>query len=105
MNSNQKWNRVRRPRKRHHFPREPPMPPPLRFVRVLAMYAGSCGICNRLYQIGEPIYWCRKTRTTRAMRCHANCYLARMQAFTISNSTTTELNVQCGDVHRSQMRS
>jgi hypothetical protein len=78
MRSKQTWHRVRPLKTRRlRTPTEPPGPPPIRFVRVLAMFAGNCGICGASYNIGDPIYWCGETQKTRAMRCHEHCYLAR----------------------------
>jgi hypothetical protein len=55
------------------------------FYRTLAMYTGYCGICGTSYQPGEAIYHCRKTETTRKMRCHEACYLHKTGAFAPSN--------------------
>ena len=61
--------RIRRPRRQ---PKEP------KFIRVLALSVGYCGICGTSFNAGEPIYWCRKTDDTQSFRCHEMCYLTRM---------------------------
>jgi hypothetical protein len=50
-------------------------------AEVLATFAGNCGIFGASYKVGEPIYWCRETDKTRAMRCHEHCYLARTRGY------------------------
>jgi len=55
------------------------------FNRTLAMYTDYCGICGTSYQPGQAIYHCRKTETTRPMRCHEECFLHKMGAFVPSN--------------------
>jgi hypothetical protein len=62
--------RIRRPRRQ---PKEP------KFIRVLALSFGYCGICATSFKTGDPIYWCAKTDKTDTFRCHEICYLTRMQ--------------------------
>src|SRR5437016_5792222 len=64
-----------------HYERKKPQPDAPTFIPALARFDGRCGICNAAYELGDRIYWCRKTRTTRTMRVHQSCYLQRTGAF------------------------
>jgi hypothetical protein len=48
------------------------------FYRLLARFDGTCGFCGTSFRLGEPIYWCPKTSTTRVLRCHDACYEKHM---------------------------
>lgn len=54
------------------------------FYRLLARFNGMCDMCGTAFRLGEPIYWCPKTPTTRVLRCHEACYQKHMGALTPS---------------------
>ena len=49
-----------------------------KFYPGLARFDGFCDVCSTSFKLGDRIYWCAKTPTSRTCRCHELCYLKKM---------------------------